>query len=304
MSEDQDKALEAKVTEVTSAVDALSAQLTQQIQTVRSRTHTLLVVGIIVLAIVVGYLSWLTSQVRGTVGDPEGLAQLIKTEADNRLPDLLKELERSLKDQAPEVIKTLREALLRELPNVRKTLENQVGETLDVLMDRLDAEFDPIIDKAIQDHKKDLQPLIAMATDETKAVKLQEKFADILEEQIGFELDEVLAKFEKSMTAIEKRLDRLHTAKDLTPEEQLEKELIATVMIAIDEAIREAGGLPEHKAEATKPIEKAPRKPAKKAEAKPETKAPAPAAKPAEPAKAPAKPAAPKPTEPSKVKKG
>lgn len=288
MSEDQDKALEAKVAEVAGAVDALNAQLTKQIQAAHSRTHALQVVGIIFLAIVVAYLSWLTSKVRGTVGDPEGLAVLIKTKADSRLPDLLEKIERALNDQAPEVVKTVRETLIGEMPKLRTRLENHVGETLDALMDKLDADMDKTIDEAIRDHKKDLQPLVAKATDPTKAAELQEEFKDIFEDIVGKRFDEHLEKFDKSMTAIERRLDRLHIGKNLTPEEQLEKELIATVMIAIDEAIREVGGMPEHKDEATKPVEKAARKPVKKAQTKAETKAPA----------------APKTTEPAKAKKG
>ena len=230
--------MEGRVQEVERSVETLESQLRAQIARTQAGTRAVLVIGIIVIAIIFAYMTWLTTKFKD-VADPVGLAEILELKVSNEVPAAMQKLEETLTSQAAEHVAALREQVVGQIPVLREKAEELAGSALDSFADRLDEEVDDIVGEVIEMKRVELDPLIAAASVEGNAEKIAAAFEEGMEVLVGQKLDEVLLNFERSMIILDMRLDRLsRPIAQLTPEEMLEKEAIQTILVFIDDAVK------------------------------------------------------------------
>ena len=105
---------------------------------------------------------------------------------------------------------------------------------------QLEEEGSKSLEKLLAENKEELRPYIEGAADPESADKLTVEFQKTFEAAIGEEFDEQIAFFHDTIAAIREKLNRLLTADDLNEMELAEKEWVAAVAIAVDDAFKDA----------------------------------------------------------------
>jgi len=109
---------------------------------------------------------------------------------------------------------------------------------------KLDEDLDALLDETLKQTKDEIRKILPDLQDEARAVEVGKILKEALAEKMAVEVDVDLDKFLDIMNTIDKKLNKLLTKKDLSPEEQFEKELITTWAIFISEAMRESLAAP------------------------------------------------------------
>ena len=93
-----------------------------RIDKLNSSFKMLLIVGLLVNAVIVGYFSWMYSALKEVL-EPKGVADMISMEISDRIPEIGKELETHLTDEAPEIVNSLKMLAINEsAPLLRELL--------------------------------------------------------------------------------------------------------------------------------------------------------------------------------------
>ena len=234
MVEDLDK----RVQEIESSTSSLESQLRAQIARTQSGTRAWLIVGIILIAIVFIYMSWIARLAKDVL-TPSGLVEIVESEAGDRLPAVLSTLEETLVEEASNNVDFVLAEALKKIPDIRRQAEAGVDALMGQFADKLDEKVDEIVADLLAKKKQELDPLIKAAAQKGESEALEAAFRTSLEELIGYKMDEVLVQYDAHMAAIERRLDRLALSDEkLSSEERLEKELVTAILIFIDDAVK------------------------------------------------------------------
>jgi len=235
MGEERDK----RLPEIEKTVESLESRIRAQIARTQSGARAVLVIGIILIAVIFIYLTWLTAQFR-QYSDPKELASMLLATAQPKLDEAIDGLETALTESAESNVDYVLNSLIERLPGLRMRAEQAVAELVDQFADQLDAKVDGLVAEMLEQKKAELDPLIEAAAEEGQAEELEKAFSESLEETFGPEMDRVLVKYDAALRAVDERLDMLlQPDEKLTPEQLLEKEIIATVLIFIDDAVQE-----------------------------------------------------------------
>ncbi len=219
---------------------ALESQVREQTLRTQSSTRVSLVVGIIVIAALFVWLSFIAWKIKEEMR-PEQAAETVAAMFTNRIPAL----KDALIEHAPEVVANARQMAVSDIPVAREWAEKKSLALVDDFAQKLEDKADEMVGKVVEAHRSEIQPLIEAAANAGDAAKLQQTFRNSMEELFGRELDDVLKDFNSSMTGIEHRLDRYKLPdSQLTPDERLEKTALIAVMSVVEEAAHEQRAAP------------------------------------------------------------
>ncbi len=230
---------EQRVQEIENSVSTLESQLRSQIARTQSGTRAILVIGIILIAIVFAYMAWITGYVK-EYAQPDALAEVIDGEVQRHVPDLLNRIEARVKDRelARGYVDYAYNEAIGAVPRLRQRAEKQLDKIVDHFGDLLDARIDGIVANVLEESRVEIQELVKAASDEDAAEKLRGAFKTSLEEALGAELRNAMARAEAKLSAVEKRIEVLSKPDDELNEEKLaEKEMVAWVLMFVDEAL-------------------------------------------------------------------
>jgi len=231
------EASDKRLSEIEKTVESLESRIRTQIARTQSGARAVLVIGIILIAAVFIVLTWRTAQFR-EYADPKVLASMLLATAEPRVDDAIDSLETALTDSAESNVDYVLNDLLERLPALRVRAENAVAGLVDQFADRLDEKVDEIVAEMLEQKKAELDPLIEAAAEEGQAEALAEAFRESLEETLGPRLDEALVEYDATLRAVDERLDMLlQPDEKLTAEQRLEKEIIAAILVFIDDAV-------------------------------------------------------------------
>ncbi len=226
-----------RVQKLEQSIENLESQVREQIARTRAGATTVLVMGIIVVALILIWLLAIAPKIRKEL-DPETLVVTVRglTEVEGKIDDLIASLEASLEASASANVGEARELVMSQIPLVRKELEALATTHIEAFADQIDEKADSIFSEILDQHKLELTPLIEAAVAKEGAEELENAFRESLEETIGAKLDETARKFQLDMTLIEMRLDRLSRPDDqLTEDQKFEKQCIQKMLVAIDD---------------------------------------------------------------------
>jgi len=227
------------IEQIDSRVDQLGDLIDREIQVVRTSTRHFWIGGALLILVIIGYMSWIFSHLR-PLADPEEAAILLQQTALNRLPQFSASLEAALRDAAPDLTRQATQRVLDAIPRIRKEVEKRAGRVGDDLASYIDSHLGELIDQVIRDHKKEIKELIPQLKTKEKAQEFTNLLETACRKSIMDVLDVQLKEYLEALRAIRHKLERLQSAPDLTPEEKLEREMVATWAIFIDQALREA----------------------------------------------------------------
>jgi len=231
--------MESTVREMESSLNALEAQVRSQVARTQAGTRAVLVVGIIVIAVIFGYMAWLTSLVKEQLV-PSKLVQDMEIFVKEKKTDALAKLEQKLKDEAPKQVALLRTRLETMIPVMREKAEASMRQGVDVLFEKLEEKVDGVVAEVLAMHKQELTPLIEAAVAEGNETALKDAFEESMQLLIKPKLDEVLLKFDRTMMIVELELNRLkRPIQELTMEQMWIKEAVVTMLVFINDAVAE-----------------------------------------------------------------
>ena len=237
--------LDKRVQEIEGAASSFESQLRAQIARAQSGTRAWLIVGIILIAAVFGYMSWLSKKAKEAL-TPEGIIEILESQASKHLPVYLNKLEATATDSASDNVEFVLEEAVKTIPELRRHAKDAVDGLMETFTGKLDEKVDEIVGDLLAQKKKELDPLIEAAAQKGETEALEEAFRTSLEELIGYKMDEVLVKYDAYMTGIERRLNRLSLPDtQLSKEECLQKEIIVAILIFIDDAVKEMSEAPD-----------------------------------------------------------
>ncbi|MGO8702894.1 MAG: hypothetical protein ACLQVA_03670 [Candidatus Brocadiia bacterium] len=233
-----------RLSQMEKSLAALEFQVREQTLRTQSGTRVSLVVGIIVIAVLFVWLSFIAWKIKEEMR-PEQAAETVAAMFTNRIPAL----KDALIEHAPEVVANARQMAVSDIPVARKWAEEKSLALVDEFAQKLEDKADEMVGQIVEAHRTEIQPLVEAAANAGDAAKLQATFRKSLEELFGRELDDVLKDFNSSMTGIEHRLDRYKLPdSQLNPDERLEKTALIAVMSLVEQAVHEQGaaaGIPK-----------------------------------------------------------
>lgn len=237
--QDEQAASDAMLDDFERRVDALSGAMAAQVAHVKKSTRRIQVFGFILVIAILAYLR-IVFNAYAEIVTPETLAEMAQGRALDTLPLLSRTLEDALRKEAPSIAEQAKDLVIESLPKIREGMEKQMDAVADHLVDRLETNLDPMVESALTENKAEIDEMLKDLEDEDVALEVGKKLKIALAEKLAAEADTELDEFLLAMKAVETKLERLHSAKDLTPEEAFEKELIATWAIFLSEAMRES----------------------------------------------------------------
>jgi hypothetical protein len=219
------------------AVDFVAAELAQA----RSSLKKAQIVGIILLLFVGGYMTILTTKLKPFL-TPQGAAStandIIVTQVTERAPLIADDL----KKRVPEMVARIPDVVIEKLPEWRMQIEDKVEDTLKSHLADHSVQFGKQLDLFLVNNQQQIGELLNSANDKEKLrVVMTSIELDVLsflnvkfdeKESIKEKLDTALAK----LTHMEKQMDRLANANDLTPQEKKTRRAIAIIAQKVEAA--------------------------------------------------------------------
>ena len=230
------------------AVQSLEERARRDAAKAKRGVITALVVGVILLAIIFGYLTYLVDGIIKPQLDPSSMAETSVGLVSPQISEGVRLMEENLAKNVSSNVTSLRNEAMKAVPEMRKQAEEMTVSVINNAMDRLDETLDDWIAQMLHDHKEEILPLIEAAAIPDQPDALEAAFRESLDELIGPHLEEMNDKFNNSMDMVDARLIRLQLPDEhLEPDEIMTKEWITALMIMIDDAARKELGevLPE-----------------------------------------------------------
>ena len=224
-----------RVQELERSMEALESQMREHVARTRAGATTVLVAGIIIVALIFIWVMVFTPQIK-TAMEPANIVLVMESKADEGIAELIVSMEKTMKDNASGNVSEIRRAVMNQVPALRKKLEAVATAQIDKFATDLDKKADSIVDEILRLHKTELTPFVEAAVTKGNAPELEKELRKRLEETIGSKMNEVVTQFDRDMAIIEARLDRLlRPEKQLSEDEKFEKQCITKMLVYIDD---------------------------------------------------------------------
>ena len=197
------------------------------------------IVSVLALAFVAGYMSILTSKL-GPILTPKGAAETATTIISGQVSERAPEIAGQLREQIPAMISKIPDTVITKLPEWREQIETKLEDTLTTQLREQSVNFGKHLDAFLTDHQQQIGELLNSANDKDK---LRVVMSDIEKDMITFlddkgdQKESIKQKIELALgtlTRMEKTMDRLANATDLTPQEKKTRHAIAIITQKID----------------------------------------------------------------------
>jgi hypothetical protein len=222
---------------VAGSSDFAAAYIAQELPKARTALKRARIIGLALVALVGGYISFISltlvrfAQPREAAQIASGMViQHLATEG----PVLASQLEREI----PTLIRQLPDYLIRELPSYRRDVELALESELEVHCAALAKQLGQQMDEQIETHQADLKTLFGHPNDRavlrTVLPNLDQTLTTFLTADAdGKVVQEHINDLAAGLKEIEKHMDRLANANDLTPEEKKARRSLAVLAKAI-----------------------------------------------------------------------
>lgn len=215
------------------------AHLAQEVPKARRALKRTRIVGTILILAVGAYIGVISTILVGFSQPKEAaqvasgvLVQHVKSEG----PALAAQVEREI----PLLIRQAPDYLIKEIPGYRKELQQALETEYQAYCNSLSRDLDDQIDKLIDDHKAEIKTLLANANDREAIRKTLPDFDQVIAEFAKNDVDGRAVKSQihdlaATLKEVEKRMDRLANASDLTAEEQKARRALAMLAKVIQD---------------------------------------------------------------------
>jgi flagellar biosynthesis chaperone FliJ len=190
-------------------------------------------IGTGAVVLILGYMTFVTSTLASSL-QPKSAAEIAKGVIAQKVDEQATTLAEDLKQRVPALIAQAPDYALQQMPQYREALEQRIETDLAQHMDGAAQQMDEHLNGFIKDHQSEIKQLLASADDKEAMGQLCEQmekdFMTSLKETTVSGGESLQAKIDKSLgtlKTVQKRMTRLATATDLTPEERKTRRAIA-----------------------------------------------------------------------------
>jgi hypothetical protein len=202
--------------------------------------------ALIATIVVLLYMGWLTIGLHNYLR-PTTAAHTVTGLIDERVQDQAEVLATQVRDQIPTMIAKLPDYALAQLPSYRSSFENRFETELQSACASTAPKVEQNLDQYLTEHKDQIKTVLDGGKDPA-AVKtltdgLTQDFLAALKEPVagGESVQDKLDASLQALQAVQKKMDRLANATDLTPEEKKTRHAIAVMANQINKNVPKAG---------------------------------------------------------------
>ena len=224
---------------VVSSGDAADRYVASELQRERSSLRVTQIVSVLALLFVLVYLSYITNTFKSNL-EPTNAASVADGIMMQQIGDNGPEFVRQVKEQVPQYIEKTPDYALAELPKYRQQLTDKVVQDLTKYCTDTSKQLSDHVDSLLEQHKEDVKGMLDAGNDPAAVKKVGDDMKEMFQQYIhekpasGESVGEQLDKTLESLLDVQKRLHRLATAKDLTPQEVKARHAIAVLTQGID----------------------------------------------------------------------
>ncbi len=219
----------SEMVELEKRIDAIEKRLDSDIRRKKNSMLVSVVGGLILLVVVLIYFGFIKGLIREVL-EPTGLMLMARDRIQKTIPDVSKEVEKTLTQKAPVLAAETRQKIVAAIPEGREYLESQLNFKVDQALDGIVVEFDKVVTSAITENKDDIVRLLKDIQDPTKKAELTEQVYVALEDQFNQPYIKAdLESYTNVLIRLDKKINHLYDEKDLTEEEQIILDIIYSV---------------------------------------------------------------------------
>ena len=218
---------------------AAERYIASQLQHERQTLRVSQIVSVLVLLFVGGYLYAITSKFKSSL-EPDNAAQIASGMMMQQIDDNGPQFVQQVREQVPQYIEKTPDYVLAELPKYRMQIADRVEQDLNKYCTDTSKQLSDKVDSLLDEHKDHVQAMLKDGNDPATVKQMGEdmkqKFHEYINSQqangqsVGEEIDKAL----EALTDVQKRVHRLATATDLTPQEKKARHAIAVLTQGID----------------------------------------------------------------------
>lgn len=192
------------------------------------------IIGVILLLFVGGYMGFITSMLLPYLS-PKGAANTAGDMILNQVTDQGPQIAANLKKTIPELVAQIPDRVLEQMPVWRERLEDTVEEILTENLVQHSDDFGKQLDTFLSIHQAEIADLLQTTDDKEKLKVLMTSIEQDILEFLGEPMEDgesIKQKLNVSLDAlnrIEKQMERLATAQDLSPQEKKTRRAIAII---------------------------------------------------------------------------
>lgn len=212
----------------------------RKLQHARSSLRMTQIVSAVAALFIIGYIGYITSRFRQEL-EPTRAAQTAKGLVVERVQDQGPQLIAELKQRVPAMIATLPDTALREMPKYRENLENKVEEDLQKYCSDNSTKLAEATDTLLAEHKDAVKEMLdaGQDADATREIStaMEKELTDFVNTADAGNGETLAQKLNGSLDALqqaEKKMNRLATATNLTPQEKQARRAIALMAQQIE----------------------------------------------------------------------
>lgn len=219
--------------------DAADRYVASELQRERASLRVTQIVSVLVLLFVFGYLSWITNTFKSNL-EPTNAASIADGIMMQQIADNGPELVRQVKEQVPQYIEKTPDYALAELPKYRQQLADKVEQDLTKYCTDSSKQLSDKVDSLLEEHKDHIKGMLDSGNDPAAVKQVGDDMKQMFQQYIrekpasGESVGEQIDKALESLMDVQKRIHRLATAKDLTPQEVKARHAIAVLTQGID----------------------------------------------------------------------
>lgn len=219
----------------TSAASPAEQFLTDELAATRLSLQRTRLVGITVMVIVIGYMSYVSRSLNKQL-EPKAAADFATTFIAAQVMEKTDALASQVKERIPALVADLPDYLQRELPRHREALEDRLEQDFKEHCAATSQQLGKHLDDFLQAHVVQIRTLLNTA--ENKPEQLQALAPDLEKEIIRYlsdksagdeSLKEKIDQAHAELQKVEKQVDRLSAGVNLTPQEKKVRRAIAII---------------------------------------------------------------------------
>jgi len=216
----------------------VAAYLAQELPKARQILKRTRIIGIILILFVGAYIG-IISTIMVNFFQPKAAAEVASGMLAQHVVKDGPILAAKVEWEIPRIIHQVPDYLIGELPVYRKELQQSLETEYQAYCNSLSKDLGDQIDKLIEEHKAEIKTLLERAGDRDAIRKTLPDFDKVIAESMkndpeGQALREHIDEWAAALKEVEKRMDRLASGSNLTPEEQKARHALALLSKVID----------------------------------------------------------------------
>jgi len=213
--------------------------LKREAASLRRGATVLLVVGIIVVVVIVGYFGYILGYLQEK-WEAKGFVELALHQATQALEQGRPQLETWVINELPGLMDQAKDSLVKHMPDARKKAEEVLSGAADDLADKIREQASDQVNDILLRHGTEIRLALEAAGDIQKSEDAKEDLKKVLEEEFEAlavrDLDPYLPQYLQALEDMDKELAVVveTPVENLTEEQRLERELIQIVYTLIE----------------------------------------------------------------------